>query len=453
LARWEKPGLLAGLKLGGNARKISAVLGSLPAEIDAAAAKGQTWLQRVSAMRWSQAEILQIMEEIERVGAGTLQLYVAARHNLQFAYLRLLALANGAATAPYLSALNVALRPSGELVELRIARAVAELAQVAESEAQSRAFLQSQSLGQAPDGAGWEDRLPQGRFADGLRRFLTEHGHRCLGEGELMNPRWQEDPGPLLAAIAAAMGRGGLPAPSAPDEGPLLALVDAKRRKEAQALLSTARECLTLQSTALHVHAFTLAGTRIWALAAGREGMSDGRLPVADDVFFYELEETKEMMTGEWNISDLDGIRATAATRRQEWQDAREALAGDLLVGDGEAFATVAAPALGLPGAGGQAAGIVLDARTHSRPALPPGAAPGVGDKPILAAVQMDGGWAAALPVAGGILLEQGSPLDPLVAAAGALQVGVVYDLGQRLASLPLQQRVTIDGSKGTVSG
>jgi pyruvate,water dikinase len=75
-----------------------------------------------------------------------------------------------------------------------------------------------------------------------------------------------------------------------------------------------------------------------------------------------------------------------------------------------------------------------------------------VGDKPILLAVQMDGGWAAALPAAGGIVLEQGSPLDPVVAAAGALQIGVVCELGQRLASLPVQQRVALDGSKGTVA-
>jgi phosphohistidine swiveling domain-containing protein len=248
------------------------------------------------------------------------------------------------------------------------------------------------------------------------------------------------------------MGRGPLGAPSVPDEGPLLSLVDAKRRKEAQALLSTARECLTLQSTALHVHAFTLAGTRIWALAAGREGMSDRRLTATDDVFFYELEETKEMMTGEWNISDVEGIRATAATRRQEWQAAGEVPAADLLVGDGEAFALVAAGALGLPGAQGQAQGLLLDARSQAGPVLPAGAAQGVGDKPILLAVQMDSGWAAALPGAGGLVLEQGSPLDPVVAAAGALQIGVVCDLGTRAASLPLQQRVTIDGSKGTVS-
>jgi hypothetical protein len=180
--------------------------------------------------------------------------------------------------------------------------------------------------------------------------------------------------------------------------------------------------------------------------------MSDGRLTAADDVFFYELEETKEMMTGEWNISDLEGIRATAAARRQEWQEAWDAPAGGLLVGDNEAFAVIAPPALGLPGAQGQAQGILLGERSHEGLAFPAGGAQALGDKPILLGVQMDCGWAAALPAAGGLLLEQGSPLDPLVAAAGALQIGVVCDLGQRLASQQQQQRVAIDGSKGTVS-
>jgi hypothetical protein len=57
-----------------------------------------------------------------------------------------------------------------------------------------------------------------------------------------------------------------------------------------------------------------------------------------EDIFFYELEETKEMMTGEWNISDLAGIHATANERRAEWGRWQQAQAGDLLVGDAEAF-------------------------------------------------------------------------------------------------------------------
>ena len=121
--------------------------------------------------------------------------------------------------------------------------------------------------------------------------------------------------------MAAAVRTGAtLPPPLGPDEGSFLNMLDARRRKEAQALLPQLRQCLELQSKALHVHAYTLAGTRIWALAAGREAMTDKRLLAEGDVFFYELEEMKQMMTGEWNISATDNIRATAGQRQQEYQ-------------------------------------------------------------------------------------------------------------------------------------
>ena len=331
LARWEKPGLLAGLKLGGNARKLAAVLPALAGELDAAEAASRAWLQRVQAMHWSQAEILQIMEEIERIGAGTLQLYIAARQPLEFAWLRLLALLDGPATPQQMANLAAALRPSGELVEAELARAVAGLAQAAEPE-----VMAALAAGDYAAVAAGQS----GAFAAALARVLAVYGHRAFGEGELLHARWAEDPTPLLAAVVTAAASGGaLPAALAPDEGPLLAQIDGKRRKEAQALLQTARQALILQSRALHVHAYTLAGTRIWALAAGHEAMSDGRLLAVEDIFFYELEETKEMMTGEWNISDLAGIHATADERRSEWGRWQQAQAGDLLIGDAEAFA------------------------------------------------------------------------------------------------------------------
>ena len=341
LARWEKPGLFGGLKLRGGAGKLAAVLPNLPAELEAAADKGRAWLRRVQSLRWSQAEILQIMEEIERVGAGTLQLFIAARLHAEFARLRLLALLPSPATPDHLTALNTALRPNGETVEAAIARRVAELARSAAAEPDAAALLA------AGDFAGWQSRLAAdgsaGPFADGLHALLEDYGHRCTGEGELMTPRWSEDPSPLLLAIADARAgsRAGAPqsAPAAADEGPFLALVDPKRRKEAQALLAQARDAAILQSRALDVHAYTLAGTRIWALAAGHEAMGDGRLLAVEDIFFYELEETKEMMTGEWNISDLAGIHATAGERKAEWQRQAQAAAGDLLIGDCEAFA------------------------------------------------------------------------------------------------------------------
>jgi pyruvate,water dikinase len=443
LARWEKPGLLAGLKLGGNARKVAGVLTALGSELEPAATKGQAWLQRVQAMRWSQAEILQIMEEIERTGAGTLQLYVAARHSLHAAYLRLLGLFDGPASTRQLLALNAALRPREELVELQIARAIASLAQTVQSAPEVQRLLGAESF------AAVEEEIDKTVLGPGLRQFLAKYGHRCAGEGELMMPRWAEDPAPVLVAVATAAAQGVTTLPPAvpADDGPLLALLATKQRKEAQALLLQAQQALVLQSKALHIHAYTLAGTRIWALAAGREAMGDQRLTDQNDVFLYELEEMKQMMTGEWNVSDKKGIQSTAARRRAEWQTAQQATASDLLVGDGEAVAAIAPGAAGLPGAPGAGAGpvVAMPAGLHNLAGTAQGA------KVILAGIQADAGWALALPVAAGVLQGQGSPLDPFTSAASALQIPLVYDLGERLASFNEQSIATIDGSKGKV--
>jgi pyruvate,water dikinase len=282
--------------------------------------------------------------------------------------------------------------------------------------------------------------------------MLAAYGHRCAGEGELMNPRWSENPVPLLAAVAAAVTAAAgssvtLPLLAAPDEGPLMALLDARRRKEAQALLQQVRQCLALQSRALHVHAYTLSGTRIWAIAAGHEAMGDKRLLVQEDVFFYELEEMKQMMTGEWNISDMANIRATAAQRKLDYQSWRQAVGGDLLIGDGEVFAAIPGAATGLPGAAGRGVGPVV----ATEPDLA-GLAATNGGKVVLVGVQADGGWAAALPAAAGIVQAQGSPLDPVVAAAAALQIPVVYDLGERMAAIQAQILAVVDGDQGTVT-
>jgi phosphohistidine swiveling domain-containing protein len=441
LARWEKPGLLAALKLSGNARKAASALQGLDRELDAAEAQGQAWLQRVQAMRWSQAEILQIMEEIERTGAATLQLYVAARHNLQSAYLRLLGLVSEGSPGQLLAALTAAMRPTGDLVELQIARAVAGLAHTAQDLPEVLQFLA------AGEFTAWETQLAESPFKGGLRQLLAVHGHRCAGEGELRNPRWAENPASLLAAVAAAAHVNvELPPQAGPDEVAFLSLVDAKRRKEAQTLLQQVRQCLALQSKALHVHAYTLAGTRVWALAAGREAMGDQRLLAESDVFFYELEEMKQMMTGEWNISDMATIRATASQRKQDYAAWQGRAAGDLLVGDSEAFVVVPQGATGLPGAAGRSRGALVAAGD------PAGFTRVDGGKAILAGVQVDAGWSAALPVAAAIVQAQGSPLDPVAAAAAALQIPVVFDVGERLAQVEAHAVAVVDGSQGIVT-
>ena len=45
--------------------------------------------------------------------------------------------------------------------------------------------------------------------------------------------------------------------------------------------------------------------------------MADHRITEIDNVFFYELEEMKQMMTGEWNVSDRSAIHETASERQE----------------------------------------------------------------------------------------------------------------------------------------
>lgn len=174
--------------------------------------------------------------------------------------------------------------------------------------------------------------------------------------------------------------------------------------------------------------------------------MADKRLLAEGNVFFYELEEMKQMMTGEWNISDIDNIHATAVQRKQDYAAWQGAAAGDLLVGDSEAFANIPDGAAGLPGATGSGRGPVVAAVD------PAGLAKMDAGKVILAGVQVDAGWAAAMPASAAFVQAQGSPLDPAVVTAGALQIPVVINLGNRLAAIAAQGVVAVDGSQGTVT-
>lgn len=436
VAPWEKPGLLAGIKLGRGAKKITDTLHALAAELDATTRKAQTWLQRVQEMRWSQAEILQIMEEIERVGSATLLPYFAVRYNLESAYGRLLRRVTAVPFPRAVALVNQALAGIDGLVEVEIARGVADLAAAALAEPPVLAYLHKGEFGEDPT------RLPTGPFAAKLAVFLATYGHRCADEGEIRNARWCEDPAPLLRAVLASAGTGAA-LPSLADGSAampaLLAAVDGKQRKEAQLLVQQLRQWLPWQSRALDAYAYVLAGTRRWAQAAAHEAMSDRRLLAPDDVFFYELEEMKEMMTGEWNVSDRSGIRATAAGRKTDWQGFAQLVPGELLVGNAEATLTTH----GLAGAAGQGQGAAATALGTAGPR---------GAKIVLVAVQPDAGWAGGLPSAAGLLAAQGSPLDPTMAAAAALRIPTVYALGQDWASLADGQTILLDGDVGKVT-
>ena len=132
LASVAKAGFLAGIKLGRAQQKIDDALVALGKEVDAVAAKAESWHAKTLDMRWTQADILLIMEEIERAGMESMVALIAARHNLALTYARLIAASRDALGYPAnLAAINAALADAQGLVETEIASAIADLGDAA----------------------------------------------------------------------------------------------------------------------------------------------------------------------------------------------------------------------------------------------------------------------------------------------------------------------------------
>ena len=432
LVLWEKPGFLAGMKLNRGAKKIDDTLRALMQELPAITAKAATWHTRVAGLHWSQAEVLQIMEEIEHVGAAALLPYFAARHNLETAYHRLHGWL-GAHTGPAADALIVRALGKTTTVELELAQHVAHLGQRAAAEPAVRAWLAASHF------EDWATTLPSGAFATDLHEFLAHYGQRGLHEGEIAAPRWAEAPDALLVAIRACTQDAVPPIAASPaDPQPLLTAIDAKHRKEAQQIIEQMRTLLTLQSGALHAAAYILAGTRRWALAAGREALVDQRITTLDDIFFYAVEEVKEMMTGEWNVSDRSAIHATAVERRQALAAQRHTPPADLLWGDRAATRQSS----GLPAALGAAEGDIVS--EDALAALSAGA--------IVLRQQPESAAAILLPAASAFVTAEGSPLDPLCTCARSLGRPGVVAARTLLATFASSGRVAVDGTLAKVT-
>lgn len=317
LAKWEKPGLLAGLKMSRNRKKVEQLLESYRQQIPAITQKAESWYHKTQELRWTQADILQVMEEIERVGIASFKIFLAARHNLELLYNRLLWATQTAHPFPAnLPLLQAAVGTLDELVEVNIAKDLLALGEIVAKDQATLAWLAAQ------DYIDWQSTLPNQGLVTAIETFLGHYGHRCTEEGEISHARWQYDPSPVFAGLMTYLQkRPKLPEKRATDQAVqrLLDVVAPDQRKNAQAQLQQLRQLLLLQSQALHAFAYILAGTRRWALAAAKEAQADQRVRQAEEVFFFQLEEVKQMMTGEWNISSRQAIHTTCDQRKVDY--------------------------------------------------------------------------------------------------------------------------------------
>jgi len=436
ISTYEKPSFLAGIKAGRNRKKIKSTLEQYRSELSTITRKAEAWATKTEELRWTQADILQVMEEIERISSESFKLFFAARHNLERVYNRLFWLTVD--QIPYPANLAHIGNISCDLTKLHeyiIAEQLLDVGAHCQELPEVRQWLQNKNF------ADWQSTLPR-NVVDAMAHFFASYGHRCANEGEIRNLRWQDDPQQFFVGLNAYIET----MPTRPAHLPagqplqhLLETVDSSAKTEVEELVTQARQLLQLQSNGLHAFAHILSGTRHWAIAAANEAMADGRLQQQDDVFFFALEEMKQMMTGEWNVSASQEIHATCEKRRAQytaWQAEKPAW---LSIGESPALAV---DSHGLPAVSGSATGPL---RRQPNPT------PHRCDGAIVGTELLTSGWALVLPFARALIAAEGTPLDPVVAAARAWHVPTVVSLGATFDTLIEGAQTTVAGDSGVV--
>lgn len=278
------------------------IIGSSPQQLKAI----KHWWERVQGMEWRQATILQIMEEIEPRAETALRAHYLVTATLSTSvYLLSQQVREGLPTAAdelmaeLMAGIEEDSGSSPYLYELAL------LGAAVDSEADVGNYLA------AGNWDNWENKLPAGAFRRTFERFIAARGQWALQPLEAASPRWQEEPGRLLAYLAetrlASPVQDQTPDPqqlrqrreeAANRAGKAFGLL---QRRQFEPAFRQVQDLVDLLPACRQALVSVIAGARFWAEGAAREALADGRLASRDEVFLLELEELKQMMTGEWS--------------------------------------------------------------------------------------------------------------------------------------------------------
>jgi phosphohistidine swiveling domain-containing protein len=293
----------------------------------------------------------------------------------------------------------------------------------------------------------------------GLQEFLDRYGHRAVAEIDLGLPRWSEDPEHVLGVVANYL-RLDPTSPNAPDAQFARASADAaammgtlveraRRRGRLRGwlvglALDRARQLAGLREMPKYLMIVVLSSLRRQLAAVGAALAQARRLADPADVFFLDLVETRRGLAGE-------DLRARVRERRASYdQELRRRHIPRVLLSDGtepEARSPIVAAAGVLVGTAASAGSVTAGARVVLDPVgahLEPGE--------ILVAPSTDPGWTPLFLTAGGLVMEMGGANSHGAVVAREYGIPAVVGVPDATAHIHTGQRVTVDGSTGTVT-
>jgi len=288
---------------------------------------------------------------------------------------------------------------------------------------------------------------------DGLSTFLGRYGFRSIGEIDIGVERWSEDPAHILGALAnyVRLGDDAL----APDRqfaraereaaemvGALLERVHGPRRLVLRFVLGRARALIgSREAPKFHLMRLLATPARELLKPAGAELAARGRLDRPDDIFFLTLPEARRAVAGE-------DLREVVASRRRvfERERGRRHIPRVLLSDGTDAEAALVSATDGLrgsPASPGVVTGTARVIRSPQGARLEPGE--------ILVAPSTDPGWTPLFLTAGALVMEMGGMMSHGAVVAREYGIPAVVGLAGATERIVTGQRVTVDGSAGTV--
>ena len=245
-------------------RRTEAEVQATLADVTALNARLFDWRHWVRGLRWTQADLLQVMEELEPNAQAALQSYFTLRAGLEAAHAR----TEDAGGAPGRLAGLTGL-PSVEAV---------------------RALAVLPSFGAS--GPAYED-------------YLVRYGHRGARDVTPAAARWQDHPERLRLALEAGAVRD-LPCRAE------LRCVDAMIEASSQMYRDLAKGA----DVAWDGIALVMAAAQAWIGAAAAEAAGAGLIKDRADVLLLELEELKQVATGEWHGGKREAVQEQIELRR-----------------------------------------------------------------------------------------------------------------------------------------
>ncbi len=290
---------------------------------------------------------------------------------------------------------------------------------------------------------------------DGLRSFLSRYGFRSIGEIDIGVPRWSEDPTHILGALAnyARVEDGALTPDVQFAKGEreaeamvrtLVGRVHGPRRWILRALLRRVRILVGLrEAPKFHLIRLIATPSRELLRPVGAELAARGLISDPADIFFLTLPEARRAVAG----ADL---RATVASRRVTFERERtRRYFPRLLLSDGTDAEAALAPASngglrGSPASPGVVSGPARVILSPQGARLEPGE--------ILVAPSTDPGWTPLFLTAGGLVMEMGGMMSHGAVVAREYGIPAVVGVAGATDRIATGERLTVDGSAGTVA-